>query len=92
MLKKFAFSEENGFPINYLVFPMFFLAAIALISTGIGLYREEAMNAKVLEVLGYNFDSILIWIGKGSFVLFFLWGLIGCYIFISRFKSTKEEG
>lgn len=71
----------NSININYIAFPMFFFAGIALIALVIVIYREEVMGVKYVELWGI--DAILDWIGRVSFILFVLWGFIGGFIYLA---------
>lgn len=61
----------------YIVFPMFFFAAIALIALGILIVREEAMGVEDIVLWSYSFHALLEWLGRVSVFLFLTWGFIG---------------
>lgn len=83
MRDKNTFSEKNGWSTNYLVLPMFFWAALAIISLVVSLYIEDM---KIKD----SFESISYWIGRVCFLIFLLWGPIGSFIYL-RFDSAQNE-
>lgn len=75
----------NLININYIVFPIFFFAVIALIA----LVIAELMGVKADELS--SIFTILDWTGRISTILLVLWSFIGSFIYLVWIKSRRDE-